>query len=57
MNFLFNERLRLKSEGNPLQNVFKLLMNSSYGKTILKPIDTEIKYYGLKEKYERESLN
>ena len=52
IEFMFNERLRLKSEGNPLQNVFKLLMNSSYGKTILKPIDTDIKYYDSKEKYE-----
>ena len=50
--YLFNERLRLKKEGNPLQNLFKLIMNSSYGKTILKPIDTEIKYYPNEEKYQ-----
>lgn len=35
---LFNERLRLKKEGNPLQNGIKLLMNASYGKLIQKPI-------------------
>jgi hypothetical protein len=51
IDFMFSERLRLKKEGNPLQNIFKLLMNSSYGKTILKPIDTDIKYYGTEEKY------
>jgi len=51
IDYMFNERLRLKSEGNPLQNVFKLLMNSSYGKTILKPIDTDIKYYDKEEDY------
>lgn len=51
IEFMFSERLRLKKEGNPLQNVFKLLMNSSYGKTILKPIDTDIKYYGTEKKY------
>jgi hypothetical protein len=45
IDYMFNERARLKKEKNPLQNVFKLLMNSGYGKTILKPIDTEIKYY------------
>ena len=27
-------------------------MNASYGKTILKPIDTEIKYYDKKEAYD-----
>jgi hypothetical protein len=35
---LFEERLRLKSVGNPLQECIKLLMNSSYGKLIQKPI-------------------
>ena len=52
IDYMFSERLRLKSEGNPIQNVFKLLMNASYGKTILKPIDTDIKYYDKKETYE-----
>ncbi|EEY68753.1 uncharacterized protein PITG_19132 [Phytophthora infestans T30-4] len=35
---LFGERLKLKKEGNPLQNGIKLLMNSAYGKLIQKPI-------------------
>jgi len=35
---LFDERLKLKKEGNPLQNGIKLLMNSAYGKLIQKPI-------------------
>ncbi len=35
---LFFERLSLKREGNPLQEGIKLLMNSSYGKLIQKPI-------------------
>lgn len=35
---LFEERLKLKKEGNPLQNGIKLLMNSAYGKLIQKPI-------------------
>lgn len=38
INFLFNERNRLKKEGNNLQNVYKLLMNASYGKLIQKAI-------------------
>lgn len=35
---LFAERLKLKAEGNPLQEGIKLLMNSAYGKLIQKPI-------------------
>jgi hypothetical protein len=38
IRFMFNERKRLKAAGNPLQNVYKLLMNSSYGKLLQKPI-------------------
>lgn len=44
ITFLFNERLRYKREGNPIQESFKLIMNSSYGKLILKDVDTENKY-------------
>ncbi|RQM20134.1 hypothetical protein B5M09_003255 [Aphanomyces astaci] len=38
---LFAERLKLKDEGNPLQNGIKLLLNSAYGKLIQKPIVKE----------------
>ena len=48
---LFNTRLKAKKEGNPIQNVYKLLMNSAYGKTIMKPIDDETKFIK-KEDYE-----
>ena len=41
---IFEERLKYKKQGNPLQLVFKELMNSSYGKTCLKPIDSDIEY-------------
>ena len=36
---LFEERLKKKKEKNPIQEIYKLIMNSSYGKTLLKPID------------------
>lgn len=39
---LFNARLKAKKEGNPIQLIYKLLMNSCYGKCLLKPIDSEI---------------
>ncbi len=41
---LFELRLKYKKEGNPLQEVIKLILNSIYGKTILKPIETKVKF-------------
>ena len=40
---LFNLRAEYKKAKNPLEKTIKLLLNSIYGKSILKPIDTEIK--------------
>jgi len=42
INRLFQERLNYKKQGNPIQQVFKLMMNSSYGKTIQRMNDTSI---------------
>ncbi len=41
IEFLFNERANKKKQGNPIQEVYKLIMNSGYGKSIMKPIDSE----------------
>ena len=41
---LFNKRKEEKAKGNPIETVYKLLMNSAYGKTLLKPFDTETTY-------------
>lgn len=41
---LFETRKKEKSNGNPIEQVFKLLMNSAYGKTLLKPFDTDSHY-------------
>ena len=41
---LFDTRLKYKKEGNPIQAVYKLLMNSGYGKAGLKPVDEDTKY-------------
>ena len=38
MRNIFNARLEMKKKTNPAQIIYKLLMNSAYGKTILKPI-------------------
>ena len=44
IDFVFNERLKLKHQENPLQEIYKLIMNSSYGKTLQKAIAEEIKF-------------
>jgi hypothetical protein len=44
IDYLFAERVKQKRAGNPIEKVFKLMMNSSYGKTLLKPIDSENVY-------------
>ncbi len=41
---IFNKRLEYKKQHNPLQQLYKLIMNSCYGKTIEKPVDKDIKY-------------
>jgi len=41
---LFETRKREKANKNPVEQVFKLIMNSAYGKSLLKPFDTESKY-------------
>ncbi len=41
IQYLFNERLKKKKDKNPIQIVYKLIMNASFGKTILKPITTD----------------
>ena len=44
---LFNERLIKKNEGNPIQECYKLIMNSFYGKTIQNPINKNYRFlYG-----------
>ena len=41
---LFNLRLKYKALNNPLQEIIKLILNSIYGKTILKPINESYKF-------------
>lgn len=41
---VFNNRLKAKKEGNPIQEIWKLIMNSGYGKSITKPHDTSTHY-------------
>jgi len=50
MKFLFSQRLHFKNLKNPIQNVFKLVMNSAFGKTCMKAQNTTTVYkYGKDE--------
>jgi len=47
IQFAFNERKKLKAQGNPLQEVYKLIMNGAYGKTLQGAYDEKIAFvYG-----------
>ena len=41
---IFNKRVEYKKQKNPLQQLYKLIMNSCYGKTIEKPVEKELVY-------------
>ena len=45
INYIFNKRLEEKKNKNPVEIVYKLLMNSGYGKTIMKPVETESRFF------------
>ena len=42
---IFNKRLEYKKQHNPLQQLYKLIMNSCYGKTIERPVEKDYKYF------------
>lgn len=54
---LFNTRLQAKAQKNPIEKIYKLIMNSCYGKCLLKPIDTENKFLSNKNYKEFISAN
>ena len=54
---LFEERLKLKKLHNPLQLAYKLIMNSIYGKSMLKPILYNTKHIKANEYYNFISKN
>lgn len=50
MKKMFELRLKLKKENNPAEKVYKLIMNSAYGKTIEKAHNVKT-HYVLKDKF------
>jgi len=51
IKYIFNKRLEEKKNKNPVELVYKLLMNSGYGKSIMKPIDIETRFFDDEEKF------
>lgn len=45
INYLFETRKKMKKEKNPSQEIYKLIMNSAYGKSIMKEITTETRFF------------
>ncbi len=45
INKLFEARKKYKKQGNPIQSVFKLIMNSAYGKSIQKSPEDNYKFF------------
>ncbi|MDB2405020.1 DNA polymerase [Alphaproteobacteria bacterium] len=56
IRYLFNRRLQFKEEENPAQSLLKLIMNSSYGITGLKPIETSTTIFSDREKCHEKAL-
>lgn len=50
MKKLFDIRVQKKAEKNPSEIVYKLLMNTGYGKTIIKAVDTETRMFDDQER-------
>ena len=50
---LYNLRIQLNKDKNPAQVVIKLLMNSMYGKTIIKPLETDTVVKDSQEEFEK----
>ena len=57
---VFQQRKKYKKDKNPIEKVFKLILNSSYGKTLLKAIMCEAKiqdFYGETDETIEKNLN
>jgi len=53
IKYCFEKRAAYKREKNPIESVFKLLMNASYGKLIQRAIKTEQKFTNTKKQHEK----
>ena len=53
---IYSLRSQYKKQKNPIQEVYKLIMNAAYGKTILKPIKTSFSIVDTTEDLDRKIL-
>lgn len=53
IKYIFNKRKQLKKEKNVAELIYKLIMNSAYGKTIQKSHDTDTKIFDNREDFEK----
>jgi len=51
IKYLFEARLQKKKEKNPAEMIYKLIMNSGYGKSIMKAVETESKFFDDEKAY------
>jgi hypothetical protein len=51
IQFIFNKRLEEKKKKNPIELVYKLIMNSGYGKSIMKPIESTSKFFDKEDEF------
>lgn len=60
IQYLFDQRKLYKAQHNPIEQTFKLVMNSVYGKTIMKPVNSKIRLINSQDafdKYEQKNYN
>ena len=53
IEYCFNERNKQKKLGNPIEKVYKLILNAIYGKLGQKPIKTDIKIKNTEKQHEK----
>lgn len=56
IKFCYEKRKQFKKEGNPLQEILKLFMNSSYGKTIQKDVKVDNEMINPKDERDKKKL-
>jgi hypothetical protein len=49
---IFNKRLEYKAQKNRIQAIYKIIMNSAYGKSIQRPIESDDKFKRENKDYE-----
>ena len=54
---VFDQRLAFKQQGNPVQAVFKLIMNAGYGGTCIRPSETKTRIVSTRERDNQFQLN